>query len=144
MTESNTEGDNLRNKILFVCRGNTCRSVFAEYISRHRFGNLVDAASAGVRPQSAADARSAIETLKEIGIDASRHVPRGLDEIDPEMFDHVVTMEPFVAKKFKAKFPSYPPDRLTQWNINDPWDNPAAYKSCAEQIYTQLKVFLKK
>ena len=43
-------------------------------------------------------------------------------------FDRVVTMEPYVVKKFKEKFPAFPQDRLTKWNINDPWDDPAAYK----------------
>ena len=138
-----TNSDRRRIRVLFVCTGNTCRSVLAEYIARHRFGNVIDAASVGIKPQTAVDAASAIETLKELGIDASRHQPRGLAEIDPEGFDRVVTMEPYVAKKFKEKFPSFSQDRLTKWSINDPWDDPAAYKGCAERIYAQLRAFLK-
>ena len=52
-------------------------------------------------------------------------------------------MEPFIATKFKEKFPSYSPNKLTNWNINDPWDNPAEYKRCAEKIHAQLRAFLK-
>lgn len=96
----------------------------------------------GVRPQTAADAASAIEALRLVGIDASRHQPRGLEEIDPHSFDLVVTMEPFVARKFKEKFPSYSEDRLKKWNIKDPWDNPAAYKVCAQKIYDHLKTLV--
>jgi protein-tyrosine-phosphatase len=142
-TDLLSKSDRQRIRILFVCTGNTCRSVFAEYIARHRFGDVIEAASVGVRPQTAVDAASAIETLKELGIDASGHQPRGLDEVDPEAFDRVVTLEPYVARKFKAKFPCFPEDRLTKWNINDPWDDPAAYKGCAEKIYAQLRAFLK-
>ncbi|MCZ2153395.1 MAG: hypothetical protein LC114_05770 [Bryobacterales bacterium] len=145
MTESDplSSSDQRRIRVLFVCTGNTCRSVLAEYIARYRFGNAVESASVGIRPQNAIDASSAIETLKELGIDASRHQPRGLDEVDPEAFDRVVAMEPYVARKFKEKFPSFPPEKLTKWNINDPWDDPAAYKGCAERIFSQLRAFLK-
>ena len=86
-TDLFSDRDRRRIRILFVCSGNTCRSVLAEYIARHRFGMIVEAASVGFRPQTATDAGSAIETLKELGIDASRHKPRGLDEVDPEAFD---------------------------------------------------------
>jgi arsenate reductase len=138
-----SHADQRRIRILFVCTGNACRSVLAEYIARYRFSNAVESASVGIKPQNAVDAARAIETLKELGIDASLHQPRGLDEIDPEAFDRVVAMEPYVARKFKEKFPSYSREKLTQWNINDPWDDPAAYKGCAERVFSQLRAFLK-
>lgn len=131
-------------RVLFVCTGNTCRSVLAEYIARHRFGSLVESASAGIRPQEREHAASAVETLRDFGIDASAHRPRGLEEVDPSQFDRVVAMEPFVSKKFREGFPSFPKDKLTIWRVNDPWDNPAAYKGCAEEIYTTLKALLKR
>lgn len=138
------EGDGRRMRILFVCTGNTCRSVLAEYIARHRFGNLIEPASAGIRPQAAADSASAIATLKDLGIDATNHQPKGLDDVDPKLFDRVVAMEPYVARKFKEKFPAFPLEKLSKWNVNDPWDNPAAYKGCAEEIYAKLNAFLKR
>ena len=136
------ESDGKRLRILFVCTGNTCRSVFAEYIARHKFGNVVESASAGIRPQTAADAASAIATLNDLGIDATRHQPRGLEDVDPAEFDRVVAMEPFVARKFKERFPGFPLENLSKWNINDPWDNPAAYKGCAQEVYAKLKALL--
>jgi protein-tyrosine-phosphatase len=51
-------------------------------------------------------------------------------------------MEPYVAKKFEERFPAYPTNRLTKWNINDPWDD-GEYKQCAEKIHAQLRAFLK-
>jgi hypothetical protein len=82
-TDNLSHGDRTWIRILFVCAGNTCRSVLAEYIARYRFGNVVESASAGIKPQTAADASSAIETLKDIGIDASGHQPKGLEDLDP-------------------------------------------------------------
>ena len=133
-----------RVRILFVCYGNTCRSVLAEYIARYRFGNRIEAASVGIRPQSAADATNAIETLKGMNIDASGHQPRGFEEVDPEAFDRVVTMDPYVAKDFKEQFPTYSTDRLMKWNIEDPWDDdPGKYMRCAQEIHAKVRAFLK-
>jgi protein-tyrosine-phosphatase len=128
-----------RTRILFVGVGNICRSVLGEYIARQRFGHVFEAASVGIKPQTAVEATSVILTLKDLGIDASQHHPRSLQEVDPEAFDLVVTMDSSVAKKFTNTFPSYPRGRLKAWNITDPYDdNPAAYRRCARAIYAQL------
>jgi ArsR family transcriptional regulator, arsenate/arsenite/antimonite-responsive transcriptional repressor / arsenate reductase (thioredoxin) len=128
-----------RTSILFVCVGNTCRSVLGEYIARQRFGHVFEAASVGIQPQSAVETTSIIVILKELNIDASQHHPRSLQEVDPKAFDLVVTMDSSVTKKFTNMFPSYPRRRLKAWNITDPYDdNPAACRRCAREIYTQL------
>jgi protein-tyrosine-phosphatase len=128
-----------RTRILFVCVGNTCRSVLGEYIARQRFGNVFESASVGIKPQTAVEATSVIVTLKDLSIDASQHHPRSLQEVDPEAFDLVVTMDSSVAKRFTNMFPSYPRRRLKAWNITDPYDDsPAAYRRCARVIYAQL------
>ena len=81
-------------KILLVCTGNTCRSVIAEHLTRRRFGESVDVQSAGIRPQQPEDAANAIETLKTyFGLDASRHMPRGVNTFRLEEFDYLVAMD---------------------------------------------------
>jgi protein-tyrosine-phosphatase len=128
-----------RTTILFVCVGNTCRSVLGEYIARQRFGHVFEAASVGIKPQTAVEATGVIVTLKDLSIDASQHHPRSLQEVDPEPFDLVVAMDSSVAKKFTNMFPFYPRRRLKAWNITDPYDDdPAAYRRCARAIYAQL------
>jgi protein-tyrosine-phosphatase len=128
-----------RTRILFVCVGNTCRRVLGEYIARQRFGHVFEAASVGIKPQTAVEGTSVIVTLKDLGIDASQRHPRSLQEVDPEAFDLVVTMDSAVAKKFTNMFPSYPRRRLKAWNITDPYDDdPAAYRRCARTIYAQV------
>jgi protein-tyrosine-phosphatase len=100
---------------------------------------VFEAASVGIKPQTAIEAASVSVTLDNLNIDASQHRPRSLQEVDPKAFDLVVTMDSAVAKKFTNMFPSYPRRRLKAWNIIDPYDdNPAAYRRCARAIYAQL------
>ena len=117
--------------ILFVCAGNTCRSVMAEALARRRFGRAARAESAGLRPQPAEDARAAIDTLRSLfGLDASGHVPRAVASVDLDAFDLVVAMDRGVA----GSLPVVGDGKLIVWDIDDPWDEPSGYPACARAI----------
>lgn len=64
----------------------------AEAILKHLMGDRVRVASAGVRPGPADP--YAVAVLDEIGIDISEHEPAGLDSLEGEIFDLVVTLSP--------------------------------------------------
>jgi arsenate reductase len=64
--------------VLFVCVGNSGRSVMAERLFRQLAGGEHEARSAGSEPGTAPHP-AVVEALQEIGIDASDHVPRKLD-----------------------------------------------------------------
>jgi arsenate reductase len=65
--------------VLFVCVGNSGRSVMAERLFRAAAGGRHAARSAGAQPGRAAEP-GVVQALAELGIDASDHVPRGLDD----------------------------------------------------------------
>ena len=65
-------------KVLFVCVANSGRSVLAERLFREAAQGRHQARSAGSEPGSAPH-REVVEALRELGIDASDHVPRKLD-----------------------------------------------------------------
>jgi protein-tyrosine-phosphatase len=65
--------------VLFVCVGNSGRSVMAKRIFRQTAGERHHARSAGSEPGVAVHPK-VLEALREIGIDASDHVPRQLDQ----------------------------------------------------------------
>lgn len=101
---SNTQQTNANQPptLLFVCAGNTCRSLMAEALAHRRFGDSVRVSSAGLSPQQAADAKNAIDTLKfEFGLDFSGHVPRNVRALDLEAFDLVVAMDKTIAGSSK-------------------------------------------
>ncbi len=73
-----------RKTVLFVCTGNSCRSVMAEYFLRSMIGNRdnVEVVSAGTGVFVRAGASSeTLNILREHGIDASGHQSRPVDPI---------------------------------------------------------------
>lgn len=81
--------------VLFVCAMNAVRSPMAEAIARHYFGRSVYVQSAGVRKGETDPFMLAV--LDEIGIDASKHKPRTLEELEDWEglnFDLVVSLSP--------------------------------------------------
>lgn len=81
--------------VLFTCAFNAVRSPMAEAIARHYFGRSTYVQSAGVRKGETDPFMVAV--LDEIGIDASRHKPRSMAELqDGEglNFDLIVSLSP--------------------------------------------------
>ena len=81
--------------VLFVCGYNIIRSPMAEGLARHYFGKSVYIQSAGVRKGEPDGFMSAV--MEEIGIDASRHRARTLDELEEWEglnFDLIITLTP--------------------------------------------------
>jgi arsenate reductase len=80
----------MRRRVLFLCTANSCRSQIAEGIINHFIGGLFDAFSAGTQASFVNPA--AIEVMKEIGIDISKHRSKNLSEFDGQSFDYVITL----------------------------------------------------
>ncbi|MEQ1639088.1 MAG: hypothetical protein ABL903_20705 [Methylococcales bacterium] len=128
-------------RVLFVCVGNTCRSVLAEYIASCKFGKIIDVASAGLQPGMLEDTENAVFTLKTLfGVDASQHQPRDVRSIEITTFDLVVAMTNQIFVELMLLFPALLAERVVKWCISDPYGgNPAQYEHCANVIYTEMK-----
>ncbi|MCJ2025617.1 MULTISPECIES: low molecular weight phosphatase family protein [unclassified Methylobacterium] len=82
--------------VLFMCNYNAVRSPAAEAIARHYFGKSIYVQSAGVRQGEPIDPFM-VAALDEIGIDASRHRPRTVEELEDWEglnFDLIITLAP--------------------------------------------------
>lgn len=80
----------MKKRVLFLCTANSCRSQMAEGIVNHFFGDRIEAYSAGTKASFVNP--TAIEVLKEIGIDISSHRSKNLSEFDGQTFDDVITL----------------------------------------------------
>ncbi|GGK33948.1 arsenate-mycothiol transferase ArsC [Salinarimonas ramus] len=84
------------HSVLFVCNYNAVRSPMAEGLARHFFGRSTYVQSAGVRKEDEPDPFM-ISAMDELGIDASRHRCRTLDELEEYeglSFDLIVSLTP--------------------------------------------------
>jgi protein-tyrosine-phosphatase len=82
--------------VLFMCNFNAVRSLAAEAVARHYFGKSTYVQSAGVRSGEPADPFM-VAALDEIGINASKHRPRTLlelEELEGLNFDLIITLSP--------------------------------------------------
>ena|SRR5580765_7861158 len=107
-----------RVRVLFVCVGNTGRSVMAERLLLHRAGDRYEASSAGALPGERIE-RGVLESLAELGIDASDHRPRRLD-------DAVVDWADVLVATCDGVCPTVPGKRRVAWRIPDAYGLPAA------------------
>lgn len=102
-------------KILVLCTGNSCRSQIAEGYLRYFVGNKAQVYSAGVETHGVNP--KAIETMKEDGIDISKHTSNNISEYIGIDFDFVIT----VCDNAKERCPYFPTKaRKFHYNFPDP------------------------
>lgn len=77
--------------ILILCTGNSCRSHLAEAILRQALGSGYEVASAGSRPAGFVHPL-ALRSLQEIGLDASGHHSKHLNEFLTQTVETVITV----------------------------------------------------
>jgi arsenate reductase len=80
----------MKKRVLFLCTANSCRSQMAEGIINHFFRDKIAAFSAGTEASYVHP--TAIEVMKEISIDISRHQSKNLTAFDGQSFDYVITL----------------------------------------------------
>jgi len=79
-----------KKRVLILCTGNSARSQMAEGLLRHDAADRFEVASAGVEPSHVRP--QAIEAMREVGIDISKHRSKSVDEFTGEKFDYVITV----------------------------------------------------
>ena len=79
-----------KQRVLYLCTGNSCRSQMAEALTNALRGREFEAHSAWVEPK-AVDPR-AVKVMAEIGIDISGQASKSLDQFIGQPWDWVVTL----------------------------------------------------
>ena len=102
-------------RVLFVCTGNSARSVMGEALVRHKGGDAFEVHSAGTEPRGVNPLT--LEVLKEAGIDASWARSKSVTEYLREQFDYVVT----VCDEARQVCPVFPGvHESLHWGYEDP------------------------
>lgn len=79
-----------KQKILFLCTGNSCRSQMAEGWCRHLKSEYYEVYSAGIETHGLNP--NAVKVMAESDVDISAHRSQLVDEFDGLRFDTVVTV----------------------------------------------------
>lgn len=103
--------------VLFVCIQNSCRSQMAEGFARKLGDGVIEAYSAGSKPSGRVNP-TAIEVMRERGIDISGQSSKGFDDLPLNKVDYLVTMG------CQDTCPIFPTVRQLDWNLDDPSGKP--------------------
>jgi len=104
-------------RVLFLCTGNSARSVFAEYFLRRLGGARFESYSAGASPSGAVNPMT-LQVLRErFHIDATDARSKSWDEFKDLTFDFVIT----VCDNARETCPVWPGQPIiAHWGVDDP------------------------
>jgi protein-tyrosine-phosphatase len=104
-------------KILFLCTGNSARSIFAEYLMKWIGKDRFEAYSAGSQPTGTVNPFTIRVLREEYHINAKEARSKSWDEFKETQFDIIIT----VCDKAKESCPVLPGQPIiAHWSIADP------------------------
>lgn len=113
-------------KVLFLCTGNSVRSIIAEYVLRKKGKGRFEVFSAGAKPTGKVNPLAFWVLREMFGVDASDARSKSWDEFRDVQFDIVIT----VCDDAKESCPFWPGKQiLAHWSSPDP----AAFSGIDEQ-----------
>ena len=104
-------------RVLFLCTGNSARSILAEFLLRRQAGGRFDVSSAGARPRGRVNP-IVLEILRDVyRIDATGARSKSWEEFRDVSFDFVIT----VCDKARESCPIWPGRPVVaHWGAADP------------------------
>lgn len=148
----NTDAEAMTDRIfsvLFICTGNSARSIFAEAILNKEGRGKFRAYSAGTEPSSSLNPY-AVDLLKQLDYDASGLRAKNLSEfqgIDAPQFDFVFTVCDDAAHEDCPPWAGQP--MTAHWGVDDPTrcegtegEKALAFREAFRQLYHRLSAFV--
>lgn len=103
-----------KQRILFLCTGNSARSQMAEAILREAGDNKYIVYSAGTDPKGI-DPRT-IVVMNEAGLDISTQTSKDIDFFVGQQFDYIITL----CDRARERCPAFPGATSINWSFEDP------------------------
>ena len=121
-------------RVLFVCTGNSARSIMAEALLRHHGGDANEVYSAGTEPRGINPLT--LRTLEAAGLDASWARSKSVTEFLGQPFEYVIT----VCDQARQSCPVFPGvHESLHWGYEDP---AAAEGTEEERLEVFRRVFI--
>lgn len=135
----------MKEKVLFLCTGNSCRSQMAEGWLRHLAGDRFEVVSAGTHPVGLNP--YAVAVMAEVQVDISNHMSERLEPYLDQSFDYVIT----VCDRAQETCPLFPrASSMLHWSFEDPAKAKGTYeqhlvvfRKIRDEIAEQIRSFIK-
>jgi len=132
-------------RVLFLCTGNSARSVFAEYFLRRLGGARFEAYSAGAKPTGQVNPLTLKVLAERFHVDASGARSKSWDELRDVPLDFVIT----VCDDARESCPVWPGQPIVaHWGVDDPAAfvgtpeaRERAFHRAALTLYHRLQIF---
>jgi len=144
MPSNDTAQPGRKLRVLFLCTGNSARSILAEHLLRRIAPHRFETASAGSQPRGTVHPL-AVEVLQEVyRIDASEARSKSWRELAGRSFDIVIT----VCDNARETCPLWPGQPITaHWGMEDPAaaegsreERLRAFKTAALDLHRRLQL----
>ena len=131
-------------RVLFLCTGNSARSILAEALLKKMGGDAFDVHSAGTAPKGVNP--YALEVLAANDVDATHAASKNMSDFAGQDFDYVITLCDDAAENC----PIFPgdPERI-HWGFEDPaavegsdLEKKAAFQAVLNGLRTRLDLFI--
>jgi arsenate reductase len=121
-----------KQKILFLCTGNSARSQMAEAFVRKYADDKFEAQSAGLQPKGLNPLT--VKVMDEIGIDVSSQTSKGIDTyLGKKLFQYLVTVCDDADKNCPTVWPGV--NKRLHWSFQDP----AAFEGSEEERLAKFR-----
>ncbi|AWF81473.1 arsenate reductase ArsC [Microbulbifer sp. A4B17] len=129
----------MKRRVLFVCAGDSARSLMAEALLRHYGGSSYEACGAGTNAQ-APDPR-ALQALEHLGISTEGLTPKVIEDMADQSFDLVITL---CDKSRHEYVPSPKVDKVIAWNFKEPTKRHCfcPFYTTARELSTRIKLLV--
>ncbi len=125
-------------KLLFLCTGNSARSILAEYLTKHFFSDRFDAVSAGSNPKPSPHPMALKILNEDFAIPTEGASSKSWETFGDTHFDFVITL----CDNAKESCPVWPGQPiLAHWGMQDPSDEPEEEQRKAFSRTAQLLRF---
>lgn len=117
--------------VLFICLGNSCRSIMAEALARHLYPGEVKAASAGINPLGFVTEET-FQVLAEMGIATQGLWSKGFEEVNLSEFSLLINLTSY---PLDSHLPGDLPGRIISYPVTDPFGGSLAmYREARDSI----------